>query len=549
MKVEQNYGDSPLTQRETDLYKEEYVHNFVKVWDDLINWEARAASEGDFFIHLLKERGARRVLDVATGTGFHSVRLLRAGFDVVSSDGSPEMLARAFANAKQCGYILQTIHADWRWLSRDVHMKYDAVICLGNSLTHLFSERDRRKALAEFYAALTHDGILILDQRNYDGMLDHGFKSKHVYYYCGENVKAEPEHVDEGLARFRYVFPDGTKYHLNMFPLRKDYTRSLMRQVGFQQVHTYGDFQETYRIEDPDFFVHVAEKRYANENPLPKPSSAAYSTVVNTAREYYNSDDADNFYAAIWGGQDIHIGLYHNGIRSIVEASHEVVKQMASKLNDINERTRVLDIGSGYGGAARYLAKMYGCHVSCLNVSEVQNQRNRELNVSDGIGLLINVMDGNFEEIPLPDNSLDIVWSQDAILHTANRPKVFEEVFRVLSNGGQFIFTDPMQSESCPLEVLQPILDRIHLDTLGSIPTYRRIAIAVGFEEAEVVDLSEHLPKHYVRVCEEIDLNFSTLLKTCDQEYLNRMKTGLQHWIDAGNAGHLSWGILSYRKP
>ena len=549
MKTEQNYGDSPLTQRDTDLYKEEYVHNFVKVWDDLINWEARAASEGDFFIRLLKERGVKRVLDVATGTGFHSVRLLRAGFDVVSADGSPEMLAQAFANAKQCGFILQTIHADWRWLSRDVHMKYDAVICLGNSLTHLFSEHDRRKALAEFYAALTHDGILVLDQRNYDTILDHGFRSKHVYYYCGDNVKAEPEYVDEGLARFCYVFPDGTKYHLNMFPLRKEYTRTLMHQVGFQQVHTYGDFQETYRVEDPDFFVHVAEKRYANEEPLPKPTSAAYSTVVNAAREYYNSDDADNFYAVIWGGHDIHIGLYENGTRSIVEASHEMVAHMASKLNGIDERTRVLDIGSGYGGAARYLAKTYGCHVSCLNLSEVQNQRNRELNAAEGIDLLINVVDGSFEDIPLPDESVDIVWSQDAILHSANRRKVFEEVFRVLSKGGRFIFTDPMQSESCPPDVLQPILDRIHLDTLGSIPTYRRIAISVGFEEVEVLDLSEHLPTHYARVREEIDPNYATLLKTCSEDYLDRMKVGLQHWVDAGNAGYLSWGILSYRKP
>jgi glycine/sarcosine N-methyltransferase len=35
--------------------------------------------------------------------------------------------------------------------------------------------------------------------------------------------------------------------------------------VGFQQIETYGDFQETYREEEPDFFVHVAEKRYIEE--------------------------------------------------------------------------------------------------------------------------------------------------------------------------------------------------------------------------------------------------------------------------------------------
>ncbi|KAF0096180.1 MAG: type 12 methyltransferase [Puniceicoccaceae bacterium 5H] len=264
-RTHQNYGDDPLAVRSTDHYVDEYVHGFVDKWDDLIDWKGRAEGEGAFFMDLLKKRGAKKILDVATGTGFHSVRLLNEGFDVVSADGSPEMLARAFQNGRKHGHVLRTVNADWRWLNRDIHGKFDAIICLGNSFTHLFSERDRRKALAEFYAALRHDGVLILDQRNYDMIMDEGFKSKHTFYYCGDNVSAEPEHVDEGLARFRYQFPDGSKYHLNMFPLRKDYTRRLMEEVGFQKVNTFADFQETYRQDEPDFYIHVAEKAYPTE--------------------------------------------------------------------------------------------------------------------------------------------------------------------------------------------------------------------------------------------------------------------------------------------
>jgi sarcosine/dimethylglycine N-methyltransferase len=37
--------------------------------------------------------------------------------------------------------------------------------------------------------------------------------------------------------------------------------------------------------------------------------TAVHSEVVRTAREYYNSDDADAFYHNVWGGEDIHIGL------------------------------------------------------------------------------------------------------------------------------------------------------------------------------------------------------------------------------------------------
>ena len=157
----QRFGNSPERVRETDHYEQEYIEQFVDRWDRLIDWDAREKAEGDFFIKLLHQHGAKSVLDVATGTGFHSVRLLREGFDVVSVDGSPNMLARAFTNARERNLLMRTVHADWRFLNRDVHGEFDAVICLGNSFTHLFREQDRRKALAEYYAVLKHNGVLI----------------------------------------------------------------------------------------------------------------------------------------------------------------------------------------------------------------------------------------------------------------------------------------------------------------------------------------------------------------------------------------------------
>jgi len=260
--TKQDYGSDPLAVRESDKYQEEYVHSFVNKWDELIDWDGRAEAEGEFFIEKLRELGVERVLDVATGTGFHSVQLLKAGFEVTSVDGSPEMLAKAFENARKRGYILRTIQADWRYLNKDVHAIYDAVICLGNSFTHLHDENDRRKSLAEYYATLRHDGVLILDQRNYDALLDHQVQPSHNFYYCGDNVRAEPEHIDESLARFKYSFNDGSEFHLNMFPLRKAYVQRLMHEVGFQNIETFGDFKETYRESEPDFFIHVAEKKY-----------------------------------------------------------------------------------------------------------------------------------------------------------------------------------------------------------------------------------------------------------------------------------------------
>lgn len=534
----QAFGDDPLLVRDTDHYQAEYVKGFVEKWDELIDWRKRYESEGQFFIDLLKSRGVKSVLDVATGTGFHSVRLIEEGFETVSADGSREMLAKAFENAKNYGgHILRTVHADWRWLNRDIHEEFDAVICLGNSFTHLFSERDRRKALAELYAVLKHDGILIIDQRNYDAILDSGFSSKHTYYYCGEAVTAEPEYIDEGLARFRYSFPDRSQYHLNMFPLRKDYVRRLLREVGFQRIETYGDFQDSFPDDEPDFLVHVAEKKYQLD-------ADDYSAAVRTARDYYNSPDADSFYASIWGGEDIHVGLYEAPDEQIAPASHRTVRRMADRLS-LRPESHVLDLGSGFGGAARHLARTYGCRVTCLNLSEVENQRNRELSEEQGLQDLIEVVDGSFEDMPFEDNQFDVAWSQDAMLHSGDRVRVLQEVRRVLRQNGDFVFTDPMAATGCDRDALRPILDRLHLESMGSVDFYQRELARLGLRSVEFEDHTPHLSTHYRRVLEETEQREASLDISAD--YLTPMKAGLQHWVDGGDSGNLSWGIFHAR--
>ncbi|MGF1620121.1 MAG: methyltransferase domain-containing protein [Rhodomicrobiaceae bacterium] len=546
---EQAYSDNPISDRATDLYRGEYVKTFVEKWDELIDWDARAESEGQFFIDVLRARGKSTILDVATGTGFHSVRLTQAGFNVTSADGSATMLAKAFENGRKRGLILKTVQADWRWVNRDIHGKYDAIICLGNSFTHLYEEQDRRRALAEFYAALKHDGLLIIDQRNYDSILDQGFSSKHKYYYCGDKVSAEPEHIDDGLVRFKYSFPDGASYTLNLYPLRKNYMRGLLREAGFERVRTYGDFQETFQESEPDFFVHIAEK---SSLPTARWTGIDSSTEQATARAntevYYDSEDANTFYTSVWGGEDLHIGCYED-TKDIAAASVETVDRMAGMLSKLDEDTRVLDIGAGYGGSARRIARQHGAEVRCLNISEAQNDVNRYKNRRAGLQDKVSVVHGVFEEIPERDGTFDVVWSQDAILHSDQREKVLQEVFRVLKPGGEFVFTDPMQADDVPEGVLQPVYDRLSLSSLGSFVFYREAAKATGFEVLDQRDMTQNLRNHYARVREDLEANYDGLLENASKAYLDKMLVGLENWVKAADNGYLAWGIQRFRKP
>jgi sarcosine/dimethylglycine N-methyltransferase len=273
-----------------------------------------------------------------------------------------------------------------------------------------------------------------------------------------------------------------------------------------------------------------------------------YSQAVDTARNYYNSNDADNFYHTIWGGEDIHIGLYQSRDEDIFDASLRTVEHMCDRLDNLGEEARLLDLGSGYAGAARTLAQNNNCQVVALNLSEAQNERGRMLNRRRNLDHLIDVVDGSFEKVPYPDDSFDIVWSQDAILHSGDRPRVLDEVDRVIKPGGEFVFTDPMAADDCPEGVLDPILARIHLDTLGSPGFYREELAKRGFEEVGFEDHTHQLVNHYSRVLEETRRNEEELAKAVSPEYIERMKTGLKHWIEGGRNGHLAWGIFHFRK-
>ena len=273
-----------------------------------------------------------------------------------------------------------------------------------------------------------------------------------------------------------------------------------------------------------------------------------FSDAVRVTKDYYESDDAHNFYYTIWGGEDLHLGIYESEKDTIFEASRRTIQKMAEKSSFIGKKARVIDLGGGFSGSARYLAKNYGWEVVVLNLSGAENQRGRKMNKEQGLDHLIEVVDGNFANIPYPDASFDIVWSQDAILHSDNRSQVLDEAYRVLKPGGEMIFTDPMQADECPEGVLQPIYDRIHLVSLGSPGFYRDYAKQIGFQDMGYVNLDDYLPIHYSRVLEEMENRESELEQVVSKEYIQNMKKGLRYWIDGGNKGYLAWGLFHFKK-
>ncbi|MFY1699882.1 MULTISPECIES: class I SAM-dependent methyltransferase [unclassified Solwaraspora] len=244
-----------------DDHADQYVRPFVDRWDELIDWDRRGQSEGQFFVDILRAAGARQVLDVATGTGYHAVRLAEAGFQVTAADASAEMLRRAEHNARARGQVLPFVPADWRDLPATVSGRYDAVLCLGSSFPHLFEPADQVRALESFHAMLRPGGLLLLDHRNFDAIRAARYQSSGQHYYCGSGVRVSVASVDKQRCRFRYAFADGHTYHLEVYPILTTELLDLLGGHGFGGVRTFGDFQPYRPDTDPDFVIHVAQRQ------------------------------------------------------------------------------------------------------------------------------------------------------------------------------------------------------------------------------------------------------------------------------------------------
>jgi len=282
--------------------------------------------------------------------------------------------------------------------------------------------------------------------------------------------------------------------------------------------------------------------------------TSTYSQAASTAANYYDSDDADRFYAGIWGGEDIHIGLYESSDEPIAIASRRTVDALieligaplqAKPTTDL----RLVDFGSGYGGAARRLCSSPGVRVDAINISAVENARHRHLNEEAGLSERITVHDASFEAVPLSDGCADVIWSQDAILHSGDRRAVMKEAARLLKPGGVMVMTDPMAADGVNADSLTAILDRIHLADLGSPERYRGWGNEAGLTRTDWNDRTTMLIEHYSRVRIELRRRRQDLENSISPDYLERMDAGLGHWVEGGQSGKLSWGLMRFTKP
>lgn len=153
-----------------------------------------------------------RVLDCAAGTGLLAVGLALRGFEVVASDASGAMIERTRALAKTHRVQLQAVKCSWSELERrDWEQTFDAVFCVGNSLTHAAGRTCRRAALAAMRGVLRDGGLLIVTSRNWEQL-----RAERPRLHVTDRLIERDDH--HGLIIHAWTIPDSwdEPHHLDL---------------------------------------------------------------------------------------------------------------------------------------------------------------------------------------------------------------------------------------------------------------------------------------------------------------------------------------------
>ncbi len=128
-----------------------------------------------------------RVLDCACGIGTQAIGLASRGHKVVAADLSNAAVRRAERETRKLGLDMEFHVADMRDLSALPESDFDAVMVADNSLPHLLSDEDLRRALKSISIRLKPGGVLLATIRDYDNLLDNrpSFQGPAFYSECG----------------------------------------------------------------------------------------------------------------------------------------------------------------------------------------------------------------------------------------------------------------------------------------------------------------------------------------------------------------------------
>ncbi|MFW9803847.1 MAG: class I SAM-dependent methyltransferase [Candidatus Thorarchaeota archaeon] len=231
-------------------------------YDNSINWDSRLSRELPFLQSVIGEYSTRRVLDMACGSGRHSVALAFLGCQVVAFDTSEGMIAEAKNHAMNADVEVEFHIADMQSFSTVVDESFDVVLCLGNSLALLSSFEVLQNVVKAVHDVLSPSGSFIFQVLNFEEILNSGFRFfpiKGGKTATGEEVVFSRfyEHSDEHWSTLvatsfvkRGIGWETAISTQHVLHTNKDVVKNALVAAGFENFYFFSDYQKNEIVPD-----------------------------------------------------------------------------------------------------------------------------------------------------------------------------------------------------------------------------------------------------------------------------------------------------------
>lgn len=150
----------------------------------------------------------------------------------------------------------------------------------------------------------------------------------------------------------------------------------------------------------------------------------------------------------------------------------------------------VLDICSGMGGPARYLAHTLGCRVSGIDLTASRVEGANRLTRLARLDHLVDCRQGNALDLPFADAHFDAVISEEAWAHIPDKPRLVSEAARVVKPGGIIAFTDIVHRGALSAKTAQTLHETMTFRDLEALEGYRTLLADNACTVMQCTDLS-----------------------------------------------------------
>ena len=167
----------------------------------------------------------------------------------------------------------------------------------------------------------------------------------------------------------------------------------------------------------------------------------------------------------------------------------EVVDALAERAG-IRHEHHVLDVCSGMGGPARWIAHRIGCRVTGMDFTLSRVEAARRLTARVKLQHLVDFVHGDATAMPLVTNTYDVVMSQEAWLHIPDKAAVIGEAVRVAKPGGVIAFTDAVVRAALTAAEASRLGAEMHAPDVATTEQYLDLLRARGCAIESCEDLS-----------------------------------------------------------